>query len=945
MFLPTFRWRGLATTNYDRLIEDSYASVKSPLQRLVPTLSNSDQVWERLKSSDSLHFLKLHGCITRTTDPSLPLILTPDQYVTHRTNRSRPFNTLQEWAYESPIIFVGHSLQDADIRQILLELAGMVEWRPRFYLLKPDVVPEEVAFWEGKRITVLPGTFDELMTSLDKAIPANLRIVSALLPPQDHPIASHFATREAVPQSVIDYLQLDADYVFPGMPTGAGTPSNFYRGFDLGWYPIANGLDVRRKLTDVLLSDVIIRADTDRPSSSDLYAIRAEAGAGKTVLLRRVAWEAAADFGVVCLYADPSSGLPAEPIREIHRLTRKRIFLFVDNAADKVADLRRLLENAKGQNLSLTVLTAERANAWTMFCEELDEYLTDSFDLRYLSHDEIGELVDLLARHDSLGEYLPSLSREDRIRSFAERAGRQLLVALHEATLGRPFEEILLDEYNEIRPLGAQSLYLTVCALNRFSVPVRAGLISRVHGISFDQFRSEFLGPLEHVVKAHQESSGVDYTYAARHPHVAQIVFEQVLRNPDDRYHQYALIIDKLNLSYSSDTTSFRAMLRAWSMYELFPRIADARGIYELALRVAPRDPYVLQHMANYERIHPEGDHEKALEALREARRLAPRDSTIIHSLAELTRTRANAAEHPLLRGRLRSDARELLVHLLTQRPEDRYARHTLAKVTLDELEDLLREEAISEPAVEGAIRAVEAELGRGLQRAPDDGRLLTTEAEFRRLVKENEKALAALKRAHRADPRDPFIATRLSRTYEDLEDLAAARDCLREALEARPADKSLQLRFATLLRKEEPQDRGALLHHYRRAFSRGDRNYEAQFWYGRFAFESEDEVTRNEAGDIFQRLRNEPIPYAERVRVRDRSAASDGHAMEYMGTVRRKEETFGFVEVDGRGEEIFFHRDQTPPGLWDVLKPGQRVVFGMGYTFGGPVAENLRAR
>jgi len=60
----------------------------------------------------------------------------------------------------------------------------------------------------------------------------------------------------------------------------------FLSGFDLGWYPINANLDVRRNLTDVVLNDVILRPEEDRPSMTDLYLVKAEAGAGKSVFLR-----------------------------------------------------------------------------------------------------------------------------------------------------------------------------------------------------------------------------------------------------------------------------------------------------------------------------------------------------------------------------------------------------------------------------------------------------------------------------------------------------------------------------------------------------------------------------------------------------------------------------------------------------------------------------------
>jgi hypothetical protein len=66
--LTTFRWRGIATTNYDRLIEDTYAATSDRIQELIPFLSNSDHVDEKLRSPRHVAYIKLHGCITRTFD-------------------------------------------------------------------------------------------------------------------------------------------------------------------------------------------------------------------------------------------------------------------------------------------------------------------------------------------------------------------------------------------------------------------------------------------------------------------------------------------------------------------------------------------------------------------------------------------------------------------------------------------------------------------------------------------------------------------------------------------------------------------------------------------------------------------------------------------------------------------------------------------------------------
>jgi hypothetical protein len=56
-------------------------------------------------------------------DSTIPLILTPDQYVTHKRNRDRLFNRLDEHGHQYTIVFVGYSLDDLDLRQALLSLS------------------------------------------------------------------------------------------------------------------------------------------------------------------------------------------------------------------------------------------------------------------------------------------------------------------------------------------------------------------------------------------------------------------------------------------------------------------------------------------------------------------------------------------------------------------------------------------------------------------------------------------------------------------------------------------------------------------------------------------------------------------------------------------------------------------------------------------------------
>ena len=148
--LCDFGWHGIATTNYDRLIEKAYESNKDSIQSPRPLIEDTDKVEDNLRQQENVLVLKLHGCITRVANPLCPLILTVDQYVEHRRGRDRLFEILMGWGYEHPIVFIGSSLQDADIRKIVLELTQNIgDFRPRYYVVAPDV--DDHKRWDGSR--------------------------------------------------------------------------------------------------------------------------------------------------------------------------------------------------------------------------------------------------------------------------------------------------------------------------------------------------------------------------------------------------------------------------------------------------------------------------------------------------------------------------------------------------------------------------------------------------------------------------------------------------------------------------------------------------------------------------------------------------------------------------------------------------------------------------
>jgi cold shock CspA family protein len=882
-------------------------------------------------------YLKLHGCITRVTNPDCPLILAPDQYANYRQGRELLFRHLEGIGCDRPIVFVGSSLNDLNLRHMLLQISKMVPSHPRYYIIAPDVDETKKQVWEKHHISAIQGTLSEFMTLIDSELTSPFRSVPRP-PASDHPITERFAVANAsLSHTAQQFLELDADYV-RSVQCEHIAPLNFYRGFSGNWSPIEQNLDVRRGLTDTILSDYFLDQETGHLDRMELVVIKAEAGAGKSVLLRRIAWDAARDYKCLCIFIKPHGVISSAAIQELITLCKDRIYLFVDRLGQRVREISSLAQSLGNDGRFVTVVSSERVNEWNVSCGALDTLVSDTYVLHYLSEKEVDSLLEKLESNHVLGT-LATATTEDRRKAFVERAGRQLLVALHEATLGLPFEEIIEDEYNNVSPREAQRIYLTVCTLNRLGVPVRAGLISRVHGISFDTFKEKFFGPLAHIVEARNDPVSRDHVYVARHTHIAEIVFDRAFKTQEDRFNEYVSILNHINIDYAPDRRAFSGLMRGKTILDLFPNHELASKLYDLANQAAESDYHLRQQEAIYEMNRPHGNLKEVLHLLTMAKELAPYDKSVQHSLAEYYLRAADHARSDLEKDSLRDDAIKICAKLRKWGPDNAYPFHTLVKLHIAKLRDLLKRpvESVADSEVEGVLKDAEIVLREGLQRFPGDSHLLSVEADLANVLVDSERALTSMEKAFAGNRRLSHIAARLARLYERASRRSDSLAVLRQALEANANDKQLHFAYAQLLlKKPEDATDGEITYHLKRSFSPGDTNHEARLLYGRQLYLSGDiEGSKS----IFNELRNARIAPQFKDKIQ--------HPLDQSlyGSVRRKEASYCFISRDGTADWIYAHIAKMSETVWRALTVGERVSFKLGFSCKGPSAFDIRLR
>ena len=932
LLIPTFRWRAIATTNFDLIIEKAYQAQPSPQQNLVTTIKNGDQLDRRVnKTNNPVEFYKLHGCITSHSDIETPLILGNEQYARHKRNRDRLFNRFRDLGFENTIIFAGYSISDPHIQEILFDLTDPNISRPSYYYISPNISEDEKRYWESLRVYPIDTTFEGFLREINTKISDTARAIPIELGGGKLSIRKYYRiSNPTESDSLKRYLNSDITHVHNGMRAAEQDAKKFYQGYDTGWGCVLQNLDVYRTFTDSVLVDAVLPEDSRK--TSELFLLKGPGGNGKTVSLKRIAWEAGITYNKLVLFNRNPAGLRIEPLEEIHNLTKERIFIFVDRVSLVRDSLEEILEIAKRRKIPITVVGTERDNEWNIYCTHLEKFVQQEFQVRNLNEKEIEKLLDLLERHNALGQ-LKNIVPEERKRKFIEGADRQLLVALHETTLGIPFEDIVVDEFNRIEPEVARNLYLDICALHQFDLPVRAGLISRVSGIKFVDFKENLIKPLEKVVHIIKDDHKREVYYRSRHQHVAEIVFTQKLPKPEDRFDYLIRLIESMNIDYSSDFETFIRLVKGRSIADMFPTdINLGRVFFERVQKTSQNEPFVLHQRAVFEMHHKYGKLTIAKEAADKAYELNSKSRSIQHTQAEIARRMANDTDDHLIKKSLRKSTRKKLVE--NSNYYDDYFFVTRIRLAIDEFKELLASQSgpnnIKSSDLEKIAKEIEQGIQRGLQIFPESIQLLAAEADFRKCLAQSDQAKNVLERAFNINPRQDWIAVRLVRMYLEVEEITRCIEILNKCLEYNPNSKIAHLELGRIYIRVENKE--LALNHLRKSFSRGDSNFEAQFWYARELFL---QGYYDKAEEMFSEL-HEKSPGRFRTQA-TACVEREGKTLSFNCQIERYEEGYAFLKLDQFPKNIFASRSESEHSEWAKLGHGVKAKCSLSFNRRGP--------
>lgn len=410
-----------------------------------------------------------------------------------------------------PVLFVGTKLNESTLWQYLefrkaRGPRGLRELRPGSYLVLPKLSQAREYVLRELNVDWIPLTADQFQES-------------ALRPMRGAIEEGHLALRakhegemrRSAPHLVSDLAAEPA----------SGT-TEYLMGHEPTWVDISQGRAIERECDSTIYAiakRLMLSASDRRP-----FVIGGTAGSGKSTSLMRLGLRFNAE-GVPVYWIDERSNIDPHKLRALVLQTKRPVAVLVDDADLWGAILSGWARELPGLREDVLFACAIRSSkiGGLLDIDALSGIEAEEFSMPLLSDVDIEDLVKVLDANNRLG-ILKGKSHSERVLAFQREtgAGRQLLVAMIQATSGIKFKEKVFEEFKELSE-RQRLLYAIICFVHaqRFSLD-RDELL-----LASGTADNETLNALEALVQRHlvvrDDAQG---GYRARHRVIADEVVE-----------------------------------------------------------------------------------------------------------------------------------------------------------------------------------------------------------------------------------------------------------------------------------------------------------------------------------------------------------------------------------------------------------------------------------
>ena len=411
-----------------------------------------------------------------------------------------------------PVVYVGTELHEPTLWRYVEARAQKggrhaKELRPGSYLVTPNLSMARQVLLKDLNVDWIPLTGKEFadtwLRDMGASKASGQKAISAL---------RQELSRNKRPQLVSELASVGGD-----------GSKEYLLGKHPDWGDLQSGRAIRRDCDDEVhrLAMSCLQSDDITPP----LIITGTAGSGKSTTLMRLALRLSGN-GIRTYWIDERTNLKPHLLAHTVRETEGPVAVLIDDA------------DLWGRTLTNWAIEIPRIRAGVLLCVALRASRIDGFlepsDLSGvqpneiavppLSDPDIDALLDVLDRENRLG-VLKGKPYHERVAAFRHQAGRQLLVAMIQATSGRRFADKVYEEFKELEG-DSRFIYGLICVVSaqRYTID-RTELL-----LACGNADNATMNAIETLHRRHLVLRTTPHTgYASRH----RVIAEQLMRNPE----------------------------------------------------------------------------------------------------------------------------------------------------------------------------------------------------------------------------------------------------------------------------------------------------------------------------------------------------------------------------------------------------------------------------
>jgi len=555
-------WLRCYTLNIDNLIEQVGTTLNLPREiREISALS--DDVSKL--SGNFLDVIHLNGSMNNVPNN---VTFSRTQYA-ERIGTDPFYQQLNADLLTRPVIFIGSSLEEGPLWEHLVARGkkgdrSALELRPKSYLVLPHLNRSKISMLAKFNIIWLPMSGEEFCEKIIARIDETRSSGFSAL--KDRGLVSD--TRNMKLRLVSDIAQLKT------------IESEFLLGQEPVWSDVHNGKVIERECFDELWSTSKgILANT---AKHQFLIVTGTAGSGKSAALMWLALKLESE-GVVTAWMDAETKFSP---REFTKATEKLSgvgALLINDADIYGGAISSMIRTLLDRYPRLLIVIESRSSKVDLLINhyELADIVELEITMPNLCDSDIDKLISVLDKEHRLGA-LKGMSDIERINSFKRVAGRQLLVAMYEATSGQRFADRAADELSDLSN-ESKMVYALVSAASAYRYSLTRDELVLACGTANNETLNN-INDLSRRKLINRSQSGSEFL-KARHRVIANLVYQELVQSGQfTGVLRGLLMIGVAKVSKGTDRNSRPArLLRTFINHKFMKRAVDsevARNIY-----------------------------------------------------------------------------------------------------------------------------------------------------------------------------------------------------------------------------------------------------------------------------------------------------------------------------------------------------------------------------